>query len=461
MQVVRRYFVKRFLLTSFFLLSAASAWALNSEQFRPNFDNLGLINLLDHRTLPKKAWSLGLGLSFAKNPLELGLVSTGARLDALVNYQVNTTLTAAYGLNDWASVGLSVPFFPNLKIEPIGTSAGQSTAAFGDIGIAGKFRLWEHGDPVNDPIHMGAAVSPFVTLPSGSMGKYTGDKTITGGLKGLYDVTIHKNKIVANLGFRFRERENLLNLNVGQELLYGIGYTRPIREDWDLHGLTEIDGSLSLNGSGSNRSPLEWMFGARKGFWNSRLDATLGAGIGLTNGYGTPDFRVFSMLTYEAPPIQPREPRTRIIEKTVTVHKYAKIEGGQIKILQPIHFDTAKWTIKPESLPIVKDVAEIMNNTPYIRRVRVEGHTDFRGSDEYNLNLSNNRAKSVVTKLIEYGVAADRLEAVGRGEFQPVASNKTEEGMAQNRRTEFHIISIQELKQKEEVVERKEKTTRR
>ena len=93
---------------------------------------------------------------------------------------------------------------------------------------------------------MGAAVSPFVTLPSGSASKYTGESTITGGLKGIYDVTIKKNKIVANLGLRFRQRENLLNLRVGQEVLYGVGYTRPIREDWDLHGVTELNGSTSL-----------------------------------------------------------------------------------------------------------------------------------------------------------------------------------------------------------------------
>jgi outer membrane protein OmpA-like peptidoglycan-associated protein len=98
-----------------------------------------------------------------------------------------------------------------------------------------------------------------------------------------------------------------------------------------------------------------------------------------------------------------------------------------------------------------------MKNTPYIRKVRVEGHTDFRGSDEYNLKLSDNRAKAVMQKLIEYGVEPERLEAVGRGEFQPIASNKTAEGMAQNRRTEFHIISVQEIEKKEEVIEKKEK----
>jgi len=444
------------------LLSSRTADALNSEQFRPNFDGYGLINLLDHRTLQKHAWSVGGGLSFAKNPLELGLVSSGARLDSLVDYHVNMTLNGAFGITDWVTVGLSVPFFPNLKVEPIGTSVGRSTAAFGDVSLAAKFRVWENGDPQQDTIHMGVAVSPYLTLPSGSTGKFTGDSTVTGGLKAAYDVTLWKNKIVTNLGLRFRQKETLLNLQVGQEFLFGVGYTRPIYEPWDFHVLTEVDGSTTLNGSGSrsNHTPMEWLFGLRKGFMESRLNATLGSSIGITNGYGAPDFRVVGMLTYTAKPIE-FKPRPKVIEKTVTVYKYAKIEGGEIKILQPIHFETAKWIIKPESLPIVQDVAQIMKNTPYIRKVRVEGHTDFRGSDEYNLQLSNNRAKAVMDKLIEYGVEPERLEAVGRGEFQPIASNKTPEGMAQNRRTEFHIISVQEIQKKEEIIERKEKVIKK
>jgi outer membrane protein OmpA-like peptidoglycan-associated protein len=445
------------------LFASGRALALNAEQFRPNFDGYGLVNLLDHRTLPRHAWSLGLGLSFAQNPVELGLVSTGARIDSLIDYQINMTLNGAFGVADWVTVGIFVPFFPNMKIEPVGTSVGQSTASFGDVGLAAKFKLWEHGDPKSDDIFMGVAVSPFLTFPSGDSGKFTGDKSVTGGLKGAYDVTLWKNKIVANLGFRFREKETLLNLSIGQELLWGVGYTRPIYEPWDFHALTEIGGSTALNGFGSreNRSPLEWLFGLRKGFMQSRLNATVGAGFGITNGYGSPDYRVFGMLTYTAPPIVPKQKPPKVIEKTTTVYKYAKIEGGEIKILQPIHFETAKWVIKPDSLPIVQDVADIMRNTPYIRKLQVQGHTDWRGSDDYNLKLSQNRANAVMQQLIKDGVEPERLEAVGRGEFQPIATNKTAEGMALNRRTEFHIISIQEIQQKEQVIEKKEKTIKR
>ena len=421
-----------------------TAQALNSEQFRPNFDHLGLVNLLEHRALQKRAWSLGMGLSYARRPMEFGVVSSGARISPLIDHQVNTTLSGAYGIADWVSIGLSIPFFPTLEVQPIGAAATESTAAFGDIGIIGKFLLWEKGDPQKDDASTGYALSPFLTFPSGSSAKFVGNTSVTGGLQGAWDISFWKNKIVTNLGLRFREKETLLNLSVGQELLYGIGYTRPIVQNWDLHGLTEITGSATLYNFGrANQSPLEWFFGLKKGFREGRLNLTAGSALGITNGYGTPGWRVFGMASYSAPPIPSLKPvAPTMIEKTASTPGYAKIEGGQIVILQPIHFETGRWIIKKESLPVVKDVADLMIGQPHIRRVLIVGHTDSRGSDRYNLKLSKNRAWAVRKKLIEYGVAADRRFSVGRGELQPIVPNQTAAGRAKNRRVEFLIVEI-------------------
>ncbi|MCA9543207.1 MAG: OmpA family protein [Myxococcales bacterium] len=72
--------------------------------------------------------------------------------------------------------------------------------------------------------------------------------------------------------------------------------------------------------------------------------------------------------------------------------------------------------------------------------MRVEGHTDSRGKDEYNRALSDDRAKAVVAYLTSKGVAAERLVSQGFGEDQPIASNETKDGRAQNRRVEFVIV---------------------
>lgn len=71
--------------------------------------------------------------------------------------------------------------------------------------------------------------------------------------------------------------------------------------------------------------------------------------------------------------------------------------------------------------------------------IRIEGHTDSRGTEEYNMNLSQRRADSVVKYLTDNGIAASRLSSVGRGEGSPTATNDTDEGRAQNRRVDFVI----------------------
>jgi outer membrane protein OmpA-like peptidoglycan-associated protein len=101
-----------------------------------------------------------------------------------------------------------------------------------------------------------------------------------------------------------------------------------------------------------------------------------------------------------------------------------------------IRFDVNKADIKPESMPVIQQIFEMMQNHRDLR-FSVEGHTDSDGDAEKNQHLSRERAESVVNRLIEMGIAADRLTAKGWGASRPVADNGTAEGKAQNRRVEF------------------------
>ena len=74
--------------------------------------------------------------------------------------------------------------------------------------------------------------------------------------------------------------------------------------------------------------------------------------------------------------------------------------------------------------------------------IEIGGHTDFQGSFDYNIRLSNRRARSVVNYLIKNGVGEERLTYIGYGTTRPVATNETEEGRQQNRRVEFRIRRI-------------------
>ena len=105
-----------------------------------------------------------------------------------------------------------------------------------------------------------------------------------------------------------------------------------------------------------------------------------------------------------------------------------------------ILFDFDKDVIKPESKPTLDEIALLLTSQPELK-LRVVGHTDNQGTAEYNLDLSQRRAASVVAALVSsYGIAADRLAADGAGMTEPVASNDTEEGRAKNRRVELQRI---------------------
>jgi outer membrane protein OmpA-like peptidoglycan-associated protein len=110
-------------------------------------------------------------------------------------------------------------------------------------------------------------------------------------------------------------------------------------------------------------------------------------------------------------------------------------ERGMVLTLGNVLFDTAKDTLKPGADLTIQRLNKFLADYPNIR-IRVEGHTDSRGGDEYNMDLSKRRAQSVADALTAQGTSADRIEVVPRGKGFPVASNDTPEGRQQNRRVE-------------------------
>jgi outer membrane protein OmpA-like peptidoglycan-associated protein len=116
-----------------------------------------------------------------------------------------------------------------------------------------------------------------------------------------------------------------------------------------------------------------------------------------------------------------------------------KIKIGESIVLRNIFFDYDKATLRDESTAELERLREILVDNPTIK-VEISGHTDNVGSDAYNLDLSDRRAQSVVSYLVEKGIDESRMIAKGYGEGQPLATNDTPEGRQENRRTEFKII---------------------
>ena len=127
----------------------------------------------------------------------------------------------------------------------------------------------------------------------------------------------------------------------------------------------------------------------------------------------------------------------RFVRDTFDIYMQHIKEGIKVKI-ENLFFATNKTHILPQSKQAMSDLAQFLKDNPTVT-IRITGHTDAVGSDEANQILSEGRANAVRNELIKLGVAKERIEAEGKGEKEPVATNATEEGRALNRRVEFII----------------------
>ncbi|MBZ0116605.1 MAG: OmpA family protein [Sandaracinaceae bacterium] len=127
------------------------------------------------------------------------------------------------------------------------------------------------------------------------------------------------------------------------------------------------------------------------------------------------------------------------------------LSSERIEILDRVYFATNRATILSRSHPLLMNVARVLNGHPEIERVVIEGHTDDRGRREHNLELSQQRAESVLRFLVERGgVAESRLTARGYGPDRPIVPGaRSAEDLARNRRVEFNIPNAEGIEQRD------------
>src|SRR5262245_19343795 len=120
-----------------------------------------------------------------------------------------------------------------------------------------------------------------------------------------------------------------------------------------------------------------------------------------------------------------------------------RVAPDEIRVRMPsdITFDFNRAEVRYEFQPRIHDLARTLSRHPNVR-VDIIGHADAVGSDAYNQELSERRARSVGAALIDDGVQWQRISASGRGEWEPIATNASEWGRAQNRRVEISVSSM-------------------
>lgn len=167
---------------------------------------------------------------------------------------------------------------------------------------------------------------------------------------------------------------------------------------------------------------------------NTALGAVIGAAVG-----GATGAIIGRQMDKQAEEIKNNVPNAEVI------HKPGE-EGIIINFNSGVLFGFNKTDLTPASVKSVDELATILNKYPDTD-VLIEGHTDSKGSDNYNLSLSEKRARTVSDYLSEKNITSSRLRTVGYGENQPVASNDTEEGRSQNRRVTFVITANEKMKE--------------
>jgi len=133
----------------------------------------------------------------------------------------------------------------------------------------------------------------------------------------------------------------------------------------------------------------------------------------------------------------------QVIEKDFNLDpiQVAALKENASIVLNNLFFDFDKATLRPESFPELNRIVTLMSERPSMQ-IEISGHTDTSGPEQYNMNLSQRRANSVVQYLNDKSITKERMAVLFFGENKPIESNETKEGRKRNRRVEFKILKL-------------------
>jgi len=420
------------------LIGAGQAHAAHNADvttINPPTDGGKYINVYQSDTLPQWGFNAGGYIDYGYEPLEFA-DAAGNRRRGIVDDLIMANIFGAIGWTDWWSTGVNIPFaIWESFINPVVAAPTKQNfyGKLGDVRLESKFRILDI-----ERYHMGLSVIPFFYFPTGREQSYLGNDMWSPGGIIAFDADIKNRVFLAlNVGYRYyaetRYDPNNTNAVIDDTLILNGGINVRINDSWAVLGEVLSEGVIKSYWQNQLQNPAEFLIGGR---WTPQtrakgLNVTLAGGRGITTGIGSPDFRVLVGVNYRRAEVGPPPP----VEVAAAVEE-------KIVITQKIHFEFARANIRPVSYPILDDVAYLLQRNPQIGLVRVEGHTDWIGSDAANQRLSERRANAVRDYLVRKGIAPNRLQAVGYGETRPVADNNSVQGRARNRRTEFTVVQV-------------------
>lgn len=407
-------------------LIVPQAFALNVQTQRPYLPYHRAASLIESKPKPKDTLTLGLGVDYALHPFEFGSSLGNIPRGSIVDHLWTLDFGVAYSPFSKLALGVNLPVHIGNSIFSF-TNINQHTVAnFGDVTVSGLFNVFS---PEELESGIGFAVMPYVSLPTGDGADFVGDTNLTGGFMFVADVLLFGNHYIGlNAGMRFRETENILNLQVGQEILYGAGYETTLWPSQNLGGFVQVAGSASLSELQEISSPFEILFGLNKTLLTDNvLKLALTSGFGVGSGYGTPDYRAMLSVNYD-----------RVFERREKPPEPVRIQKIEKRLKElTIYYPTDGAQVDPFYDEKIAEIAQILKDNPDLGPLYILGHTDDIAGDAYNQRLSERRAKQAFASILKYGVDTNKIVYRAFGEKYPVVPNDLDEQRALNRRTLF------------------------
>lgn len=543
-------------------LAQSATQEFSIERFRLSLDKNGIFDVESAEVPKHLSWGVSTWLGYEDDPLVLYKKSTGKRVGALISNRTAGSLLFSIGLWERIQLGFALPIVFNQNDENLSeiTQSDLSGFGLGDIRLIPKIALLKGKTSI--------AIIPTIAAPTAGASDYRGNDAFSFQPELAVSHRADTFRVAANLLYSSVRKKKLGGLIVDDQLTLRVGGALHATESLEL-GLTYQIDTLGKDPFDSTQNSSMEVIGGPTFYATESLVAFAGAGIGLNNGYGTPDWRAFLGLRFTKaeegkkivkvapvaildtdndgiPDAEDECPSEREVvnglddsdgcpdeigvvavedgdkdfdgildsqdtcpqeeedldgfedsdgcpdpdndgdgvldteDKCVMVagvsemngcpdpdrdgdgvvdrldncpdepgdtamqgcktKQLVKISDGALEILDVVYFKTSKAKIRSVSFGLLDNIATVLSSHPEIKRIRVEGHTDDRGKDVKNLQLSQRRAEAVVKYLIRKGIANSRLEAKGYGEINPIADNNTNDGRTANRRVEFVIV---------------------
>jgi outer membrane protein OmpA-like peptidoglycan-associated protein len=441
-------------------------------EMAPSVDD-GLV-VQDPGVLRHMVWSVNAMLGFTNTLLRVAPnLSSSSGVD-VVGARLSADLDFALGLGDRFEVNVAVPF-ALAQASEAGTAAGimlsrAGMTAVGDARVGGSALLYGR----NTGPRVGLAAN--VAIPVGSQTSFTGDRGAGAEVLATGGFVAPRYRVIVNGGVRLRREAGYVTTDQGTELVGRAGVFVPVAND---RLTTSLELDLMARASGHDAykelgAPILALLGARYHFAGG-VRAGAGIGMGLTEAPGSPAVRALVTIGYSPEP-EPSRPKPAPAPVPVPVdsdgdripdtldkcpsqpedYNGFQDEDGcpdgppdagkpltledVVTLPAPIEFKFDTAIMLPGAEIYLNQVLEILQKHSEVQKLEIQGHTSSEGGAEYNLRLSNDRARAVFAWLVDHGIAAQRLVPHGYGLTQPLVPNDSEPNRQRNRRVQFRLL---------------------